>query len=87
MTWTRAGWLLAVVLWPLTWCVVIGELFGSDPMVVVELCVATISVIWLSITLSEVLVGRRVGAALYQDSIEVELFGITCHVRDRKSVV
>lgn len=41
----RAEWLLAVVLWPLGWCVLIDELFGSDPMVVVEVGVAAIFIL------------------------------------------
>jgi hypothetical protein len=80
MTTGRASRLAAVAIGPLGWCVVLGGFVGGDPMLVVEIGGATLSVLWAALVIRGIIESHRFASALSADAHDVVLHGVPCRV-------
>lgn len=70
----------AVAIVALGWCVVLGGLFGGDPILAIEVSGAALAILWGGLVVRELSRSNRLAGALSMDAAEVRLFGVPCRV-------
>jgi Zn-dependent protease with chaperone function len=80
MTRRRVCGVLAVVIGPLGWCLLLGGLVGGDPMFAVEIGGVALAATWGGFVVRELVGSNQLARTLSVDASEIQLFGVLCRV-------
>lgn len=80
MTRGHAGWIAALFIGSVGWCLLIGAIVGGDPLLAIEIGIVAAAVLWSGLVVRTLVESSRLANALSIDAMEVDLFGVSCRV-------